>query len=479
MNIVSGRRALIKLVIVVVMGLGFGGLALMGERNKARASAEGPSPSHTDAPGEANCTVCHVDNKVNSGTGRVTISGIPHDYLPGQQIPITVTTAQEDAVIYGFQLTAIDSTGRTVGAFTLPQVQPATMQIKIGNVGGQPRRYVEHTSNGLFTQGVFGSNSWTFLWTAPPQRLGKVGFYAAGNAANSDGDVSGDFIYTDQKAALTGTAVANFDGDYQSDISLFRPSDGTWYSYSIAGGGYTIYQFGTAGDQITPGDYDGDGTTDFAVFRPSNGTWYIQQSTAGFSGVQFGIDGDRPAAGDYDGDGRTDIAVFRPSTGVWYILNSTGGFEAVGFGLGEDKIAQADYDADGKTDIAVYRPSSGDWYVLRSTGGFTATRFGVSEDRPVQADYDGDGRADIAVFRPSAGEWYILGSRDGVFARSFGISTDIASPADHDGDGKADIAVFRPATGVWYAAMSSDNSIFATAFGVDGDIPVASGYLAQ
>ena len=109
MNIVSGRRALIKLVIVVVVGLGFGGLALMGERNKARASAEGPSPSHTDAPGEANCTVCHVDNKVNSGTGRVTISGIPHDYLPGQQIPITVTTAQEDAVVYGFQLTAIDT----------------------------------------------------------------------------------------------------------------------------------------------------------------------------------------------------------------------------------------------------------------------------------------------------------------------------------------------------------------------------------
>ena len=479
MSVVDKRRTILKLAIVVVVAALLGTITLLGERIKARASAEGPSPSHTDAPGEANCTACHTDNKVNSGTGRVTISGIPHDYLPGQQIPITVTTAQEDAVIYGFQMTAIDSMGRTVGTFALPAAQPSPLQIKTGNVAGQVRRYVEHTVNGLFTPGVFGSNSWTFMWTAPPRRLGKVGFYAAGNAANSDGSTSGDFIYTDSKAALTGSAVANFDGDYQSDIALFRPADGTWYSYSVASGQYTVFQFGAAGDQIVPGDYDGDGTTDFAVFRPSNGTWYLQQTTAGFSGVQFGANGDRPAAGDYDGDGKTDVAVYRPSTGFWYILQSTGNIQAFNFGIAEDKIAHADYDADGKTDIAVYRPSSGYWYLLQSTTGFSATQFGISEDKPVQADYDGDGRSDIAIFRPSTGAWYIIRSREGVVGRSFGISTDIPSPADYDGDGKADIAVYRPSTGVWYAGMSADESVFVTVFGLEGDIPVPSGYLAE
>src|ERR671912_206053 len=68
---------------------------------KVSASASGPSPSHTSAPGEANCTACHSDFPVNSGTGNVTITGVPKNYLPNQQIPVTVRTSQADAVVYG------------------------------------------------------------------------------------------------------------------------------------------------------------------------------------------------------------------------------------------------------------------------------------------------------------------------------------------------------------------------------------------
>ena len=67
------------------------------------------------------------------------------------------------------------------------------------------RQYVEHTSDGL-SNGQFGFNSWTFKWTAPAQTAGKVEFYVAGNAANSDGSASGDYIYT--KAVSTMPAAS-------------------------------------------------------------------------------------------------------------------------------------------------------------------------------------------------------------------------------------------------------------------------------
>ena len=52
-------------------------------------------PSHTGAPGEANCTACHTSFPVNSGTGGVTITGLPANYRPGQVVPITVTVSQD------------------------------------------------------------------------------------------------------------------------------------------------------------------------------------------------------------------------------------------------------------------------------------------------------------------------------------------------------------------------------------------------
>src|SRR5215204_7765889 len=99
-----------KLLAITVLTL----VAVLGFTNtshdgvKVSASASGPSPSHTNAPGEANCTECHSDFVANSGTGNVMISGIPANYLPGQQIPVTVRVNQADAVVYGFQMTALD-----------------------------------------------------------------------------------------------------------------------------------------------------------------------------------------------------------------------------------------------------------------------------------------------------------------------------------------------------------------------------------
>jgi len=131
-------------------------------------------------------------------------------------------------------------------------------------------------------------------------------------------------LYAANQPCTVNRAVADFDGDGHTDLSVFRPSDGTWYVMQSGTNTFRAQPFGASGDKIVPGDYDGDGITDFAVFRPSNGFWYYLRSSDGsFQYQQFGTNGDVPAPGDYDGDGKTDFAVYR--NGVWYIKQSSNG----------------------------------------------------------------------------------------------------------------------------------------------------------
>ncbi|MGB7068204.1 MAG: PQQ-dependent sugar dehydrogenase [Pyrinomonadaceae bacterium] len=268
---------------------------------------------------------------------------------------------------------------------------------------------------------------------------------------------------------------ADFDGDARTDVTVFRPSTGYWYTVGSANGALQTKEFGVDGDIPTPEDYDGDRKTDLAVFRPTTGTWYYARSTDGNWGIiRFGLAGDIPAAGDYDGDSKADLAVFRPSTGVWYILRSSdGGVNILQFGLNGDKPTPGDFDGDGKYDVAVYRPSEGTWYRLNSAdGSFTGARFGLSEDIPTQSDFDGDGKTDIAVFRPSTGVWFVLVSSDGSFrVTQFGIAGDFPVAGDYDGDGEDDIAVWRPSQGLWYVLQSSDGSVNVRQLGSAGDLP--------
>jgi len=216
MRIVIGRTLSLKLSLIAATA--FVALIFSLSNSKpANASASGPSPSFTDAPGETNCTACHVDFPVNSGTGSVKISGVPRIFYPGQQILVKVTTSQEDGVNYGFQLTAVDDLGRAAGTWTLSDT--VQTQIVDGFVGTDLRQYVQHTSAGIVPT-AFGSKSWTFIWNAPTQPIGRVSFYAAGNAANGSGGTDGDHIYTTSRSSIAGSKASDLTAETVRDENL-------------------------------------------------------------------------------------------------------------------------------------------------------------------------------------------------------------------------------------------------------------------
>jgi len=440
------------------------------DQPKMRASSSGPLPSHTGAPSEQTCFACHSSYDLNSGVGNLKITGLPKFYLPNQEIAVTVSLTDPKAKLYGFQSTAIDARGNQAGDFILPLVNPQPIQIIGGAVGGVPRSYVEHTAFGI-TPSQSASRSWTFIWRAPQRRIGRVRFFAAGNAAEGGGDTRNDYIYTKNSAVRSEASVADFDGDGKSDICVFRPSNGSWHYIGSENNIYQTAQFGAFGDKPLAADFDGDARADLAVFRPSESIWYVLESAnQTFRAIRFGLGGDVPLSGDFSGDGRTDFAVFRPSDGIWYILDSDNlNFRAQNFGLSSDIPLTGDFDGDAKTDLTIYR--GGIWFILKSgDNSVSIVNFGLSDDTPLTGDFDGDGRCDLAVFRQ--GIWYVLNSTNGFSAIQFGISTDTPTPGDYDGDGITDITVYR--NGTWFIRQSGNGEILQKIFGLASDQPITA-----
>ncbi len=168
-------------------------------------------------------------------------------------------------------------------------------------------------------------------------------------------------------STTTHHAPADFDGNATTDVSVFRPSNGTWY---VNGGATTTW--GTSGDIPVPGNYTGTAITNVAVYRPgSAGTWYINGGPI----VAWGTTGDIPVPGDYNGDGTTDIAVFRPSTGTWFV----NGGAIVNWGTSGDIPVPGNYSGTATTDIAVYRPGNNTWFVRNGA----TTTWGTTDDIPL------------------------------------------------------------------------------------------------
>jgi hypothetical protein len=171
----------------------------------ASAYSSGPPTLRTGAPGEVTCAICHNSFSLNSGPGTLSITGLPPNYSPNQELTLTLTIAQPNRDLFGFQLTALDESGRQAG--TIVVTDDLRTQLVVDQVDGKLRQYLSHTFPGTVPM-VVDQGNWAFKWRAPATSIGKVTFYVAGNAANGNGGSSGDYIYTYSVSTLPPLVLA-------------------------------------------------------------------------------------------------------------------------------------------------------------------------------------------------------------------------------------------------------------------------------
>lgn len=204
--------------------------------------AEGPPTGKTGAPGEGNCTACHVGTAVNGGGGKVEISFADGaaSYTPGGTKHIQVEITDPVAVVYGFEMSARLATDATKQAGTF---KPSDAKTKVlcsddadrpdaGCAATSPLEYIEHAGpfSNLSTTGKY-----EFDWVAPAAGSGSVTFYFAANAANGNHAPTGDHIYTSSvtitaAGGSSGTPAISDGGVVNAASSVTTITPGSWVS---------------------------------------------------------------------------------------------------------------------------------------------------------------------------------------------------------------------------------------------------------
>jgi hypothetical protein len=151
---------------------------------------------------------CHDGGTPIPVTGWIDTSIPEEGFKPDSTYQIVLSAAHLGASRFGFCLSAQDLFGNQVGEL-------------IGSSGTQLRgagKYITHVSSSI---AAVDTNSWIFSWTAPSIPIDSVSFYCSFNAANGDGQTSGDVIYTSSKTCFQYGEVTSSSIDIASNNAFF------------------------------------------------------------------------------------------------------------------------------------------------------------------------------------------------------------------------------------------------------------------
>jgi hypothetical protein len=184
----------------------------------------GPPGCHAgEAPNFFNCTVCHSDNPVNTGSANITfdLGGADTGYIPGHTYDINISVKKTGMLAAGFEFIALQNNSLSVSPGTITLTNPVrTQKVDPSNphVQGcalQQKVWVEHTFQGILSD-AFGESLWSFKWKAPSTPVGSITFYLAALQTNYNGDEFGDYVYT---RSLTANSVGVGIEELQNPLS--------------------------------------------------------------------------------------------------------------------------------------------------------------------------------------------------------------------------------------------------------------------
>ncbi len=250
-------------ILAVVTGLKLNESPVAARSLTAPPASRTGAPAFGAVPAELICTACHRDSagvansllNLNNPTtgGKIEILDLPSSYVPGQEYTVKVADSQIDpgSVKFGFELVVLDSTGNSTG--TLTSVDATRTEVSPAPVtyNGTTRTYIYHFPSAAPQTGSAATSlnrsEWTFKWKAPATRVGKIGFYAAGNITNSGSSNAGDQVYT-TSAVLTPDVVTQ-NAASGTVIDVTAGGIGSAYGMELA----TQTALGSDTDAVTPG----------------------------------------------------------------------------------------------------------------------------------------------------------------------------------------------------------------------------------
>lgn len=190
-----------------------GALLFCGASYLLTGNSDGTTPKgYSGAAEESTCSACHGrPSQPNEGLGKITISLVnATGYTPGQPLRLKITLEDPFAVRWGFQLTTRREAASSspVGTFSDIPGQGTTTAVP----GTTTAVVINQSANGT-RPNTLKQVTWEVDWNAPAGLTGVIYFHAAGVAANGDGRVEADSVYTTRftvgqgAQAVTGTRV--------------------------------------------------------------------------------------------------------------------------------------------------------------------------------------------------------------------------------------------------------------------------------